>query len=411
MSTPTQEISRAEPRDPIAAATHGAPYAYYDRLVAERPIYRDPDLNLWVASSAEMVTSVLGSNFCGVRPATEPVPNALAGSAAGAIFQSLVRMTDGARHGQLKRAVVSSLAETNYAHFKDVSNQWARRLCGPRAAIDCGEGLNDFVFQFSVFVIGDLLGLVEEVLGEVAGYVDRFVRCLSPISTPGQIEEGKTAAGRLLEIFDLGQRSLCAGSSMRSGGGLLAALNTRANDNGVNDPRLVAANGIGFFSQAYEGTAGLIGATLLALANSAALYAEVKSNANMLSNVMAEVLRHDSPVQNTRRFLSSSGNVAGQDMAAGDAILVLLAAANRDPAANPDPDRFEPMRTDRRCFTFGGGVHACPGEILASVIAKAAVSRLLELRIDLAQVSSNFAYRRSGNVRVPVFGSGPSNYL
>jgi len=58
-------------------------------------------------------------------------------------------------------------------------------------------------------------------------------------------------------------------------------------------------------------------------------------------------------------------------------VLVVLAAANRDPAANPEPARFDPLRRDRQAFTFGVGPHACPGEAMATAIAEAGVERLL----------------------------------
>ena len=122
----------------------------------------------------------------------------------------------------------------------------------------------------------------------------------------------------------------------------------------------------------------------------------------ILGDFLAEVLRYDSPVQNTRRFLAEDGVVAGQAMKRGDAILVLLAAANRDPAANADPHRFDETRHDRRIFTFGAGVHACPGALLATTIASAGVAELLGRGVDPARLDPHPAYRPSANVRIPL---------
>jgi cytochrome P450 len=66
-----------QPATPIAAVTHADPYPYYAALVAERPLYRDDALGLWVASSAAAVRAVMTSELCRVRPADEPVPKAL----------------------------------------------------------------------------------------------------------------------------------------------------------------------------------------------------------------------------------------------------------------------------------------------------------------------------------------------
>jgi cytochrome P450 len=163
------------------------------------------------------------------------------------------------------------------------------------------------------------------------------------------------------------------------------------------------ANAIGFMTQAYEATAGLIGNTLRALSAQPALRASVAAEPARLESVIREVLRHDAPVQNTRRFVAEDGVIAGQRMAAGETALVVLAAANHDAAANPRPERFEAARADRRTFTFGAGPHACPGETLAVSIARAGIAGLLAHGLDLDALPAHPAYQPSGNVRIPVF--------
>src|SRR5262245_40231524 len=98
------------PQDPITAVTHPDPYDYYADLVARKPHYYDDQLKLWVAASAGAVTDVLTNDLCRVRPATEPVPEALLGSPAAEIFRHLVRMDDGERHYPSKQAVAAALA-------------------------------------------------------------------------------------------------------------------------------------------------------------------------------------------------------------------------------------------------------------------------------------------------------------
>ena len=121
----------------------------------------------------------------------------------------------------------------------------------------------------------------------------------------------------------------------------------------------------------------------------------------MLEQVVLETLRFDPPVQNTRRFVARDGVVAGEAMQESDAILVVLAAANRDPAANPDPDRFDPFRKDRRIFTFGAGGHACPGERLATTIAQAGVEALLRAGIDPNASPASSPIVPAANLRIP----------
>jgi cytochrome P450 len=184
---------------------------------------------------------------------------------------------------------------------------------------------------------------------------------------------------------------------------LLPILGRQARRAGVDDPDTVVANGVGFLSQAYEATAGLIGNTLLALAAQPALRARIGADPLLLPAVVREVSRHDAPVQNTRRFVAAAGGVAGGDMAPGDAVLVLLAAANRDPAANPRPHGFDAHLPERRLFTFGVGAHACPGETLAVGIAAAGVAALLDAGLEPKGLPSRLTYRPSANTRIPLF--------
>lgn len=374
------------PSNPVAAVTDADPYPYYAQLVERSPFDRHSGLGLWVAASAEAVRATLESDACRVRPLDEPVPKALLGSPAAEIFRHLVRMNDGAGHCPFKQAVSASLGSIDRLRLAQESERWAARLS------ETSGSANAFMFDLSSHVVGSLIGLPADRLTDAAAWMADFVRCLSPISSPQQIEEGKVAAGRLLELF----RSMLGRADERS---LLAALQREAGGVGRANADVIVANAIGFLSQAYEATAGLIGNTLVLLAERP----DLRHRAEALAAIVAEIVRWDAPVQNTRRFVASDTTIAGRDVKRGEAILVVLAAANRDPRANRDPARFDPDRPDRRSFTFGAGVHACPGETIAATIARTGVAALL-MR---GRVQTGFRaaphYRPSANTRIPVF--------
>jgi cytochrome P450 len=389
----TEHTAMALPRDPVAAVTHPDPYPYYASLVAERPVYREEALGLWVASSAAAVTAVLSSDLWRVRPPAEPVPRALLGSPAGDIFGHLVRMNDGPGHCPFKQAVSATLDSVDRIQAAEQSKTSARILSGELEPAADPRRLTEFAFRLPVHVVAGLLGVPPDRLRETAQWTDDFVRGLSPLSTLEQIEQSKTAAGRLLDLFG----SLLAG---RGTGGLLGTLAAQARRLGREDVDVIVANGIGFLSQSYEATAGLIGNTLLVLISQPAVCEQVAGDPGLLRHVVQEVLRYDPPVQNTRRFLAASGEIDGQQMKEGDAILVVLAAANRDPQANPNAQRFEMLRENRRTFTFGAGAHACPGETLAASIAEAGVRQLLASGLRVEELERP-RFRASANVRIP----------
>ncbi|MDJ0896331.1 MAG: cytochrome P450 [Alphaproteobacteria bacterium] len=386
-----------QPCDPIAAVVHSDPYPFYDRLVTRNPIAFDEALGLWVAAGAEPVRAVLTSELCRVRPVTEPVPVDLLGSAAGEVFAALVRMNDGPRHRALKPAVQQSLGAIDLARTDDLCRHWAESLA---AEVKGGGALQAFLFRLPVHVVGALLGLPEQTLRRTADLMADFVRCLAPSSTAAQVERGKAAAGELLDLVRARLYAPVAGSDH-----LLATLRRAAGEGDLDD-LVIAANGLGFLSQAYEATAGLIGNTLVRLGRDPELQSRVEADRGALRGLIAEVSRYDPSIQNTRRFVAEDGVVADRSMLAGDAVLVVLAAANRDPSANPDPDRFDIERADRVSFTFGAGAHACPGENLAFRIAEAGVAALLQAGLLSRRLPDPVRYRASANSRIPLLDDG-----
>ena len=298
-------------------------------------------------------------------------------------------MNDGERHCPFKQAVSAALASIDAAQAAQQSVRWARHLLeegGP-------ERPSRFAFHLPVYVVGSLLGVPGDRLRQTALWTGDFASWLAPGISPDQMQRGKAAAGHLLQMFrDL----LCSEE------GLLSALAREAKRIGREETDAIIANGVGFLSQTYYATAGLIGNTLLALASRPEILDQVSADPELLRSTIQEVLRYDSPVQNTRRFLAEEGIVAGEKMKAGDAILVILAAANRDPSANPNPDRFDIFRKERRIFTFGVGAHACPGEALATTIAMAGVERLIASGVALERLAATMTYSASANTRIPI---------
>jgi cytochrome P450 len=248
------------PTDPITAATHPNPYPYYAQLAAERPFYHDEGLGLWVASSVAAVEAVLTSDSCRVRPPAEPVPKTIAGSPAGEIFRHLVRQNDGENHCPFKRAILATLGGIDIAHVAHIARDRARVLGADLAPEQGGDALTGFIFALPVQTMAIMFGVPDALLGDVAAWVNAFVLSFSPVAAAAEIDEGKTAAGRLLDLF----RTLFGEADAGDDETLLRTLARHAHAFGRADDAIIA-NGIGFLSQSYEATAGLIGNALLAL--------------------------------------------------------------------------------------------------------------------------------------------------
>jgi cytochrome P450 len=379
-----------QPSDPIAAVVHADPYPYYATLAARPGLLFEPRLNLWLAAGAASARAVLEHADCLVRPLGEPVPAAIAGAPAGRVFAELVRMNEGARHSQPKLALQRALA--------GVDTQAARRrahLLGLALWRDRERGgggdLADWMAALPVSVVASLIGFADAELPAVAAWMGEFVACLSPLSDAGQLVRAHQAATALLASF----RVLLRHASARPET-LLAQVLAEAEAVGWDQADGLLANLVGLLSQTYEATAGLLGNALIARQRQTdAAGASVAGGAparddgpQWAAALVAAVSRDDPPVQNTRRFVARDCVVAGTPLLAGQTVLVLLAAANHDPAGAG------------AVFGFGHGAHACPGHALACAVAAGALQAAAELPLP-ARLA--WRYRPSHNGRIPLF--------
>jgi len=376
------------PADPVAAVTHADPYPYYAALREGPPLAWNEALQLWVASRADVVERVLQAHGAlRVRPMAEPVPRAIAGSAAGEVFGHLVRMNDGAAHQAQRPALQRALSGLDLAAVHATALEVARRVPERQA-------LADTLFSMPVRSVAHLLGFDDELLPRVEGWMRDFVVCLSPLSTAAQLQHASAAAQELMARFEV----LVASAAPRSATLLHGVL-----AEGTMPTRPLLANLVGLMSQTCDATAGLLGNSLVALVRDPALRASARTRDGLLA-IVEETARHDPAVHSTRRFAAETVTVAGTALAPGDAVLLLLASANRDPDFNEEPDRFAPMRARRRTLGFGHGMHACPGQALACTLATAGLETLLRRAPDLdAQGLRGWSYRPSVNTRIPLF--------
>lgn len=385
------------PSNAVAAVCHSDPYPYYRQLLAGPALCFDADLRLWVASRAEVIQEIFDNPHCLVRPVGEPVPRAIAGGDAGAVFANLMRMNDGAAHAGPKRAIGQALAGADLAVVADKTRRLAAML-EERHVLADGAALTCWMFDLPTCVVADLLGVGHAELAPVTRSVAEFVRCLSPLSTPEQLAGAQAAARSLNRRF-----AELARSASAAPGTLLGEVCRQAVEIGWTGQEAIVANVVGLLSQTHEATAGLIGNCIVALLSQPGLERRLRAEPGLAAALVREVASFDPPVQNTRRFVAQATSVAGVALQPGDVVLLLLAAAGRDERVHTQPDVLMLEREERPLAGFGHGRHACPGQSLALVIATAALQYLLARPVALGQARLGWTYRPSANARLPDF--------
>jgi hypothetical protein len=128
----------------------------------------------------------------------------------------------------------------------------------------------------------------------------------------------------------------------------------------------------------HETTTGLLGNAVQLLLARPDVLAAVRQTPQLLPGFIEEVLRYDSPVQVRTRLATQELPLGGQRVAAGQALLLLVGAANRDPQVFRDPDHVDIQRTPNHHLAFGEGPHYCLGAALARLEGRITVEILLE---------------------------------
>lgn len=375
----------------LQAAMQPDPYPYYSTLLQGLSLPFDTDSGCYLASRAAVIAEVLQHPAARVRPVAQPVPAALQGQRCGEVFASLLRMTDGPPQQQLKLILQRQLAAVEPSQLTGLCLAVLRQ--GGDRPFEL-ELLNKQMYQLPVRVIGQLLGMKAEAAGSAATAIADFVRCLPSHANGADIAAANHATAQLQGLIN---------ACLQDPASWSAALATAF---GPAAAASAAANLLGLLSQSYEATAGLLANSLIRCVLQPELAPQDPLQALLF---VREVSRFDPPVQNTRRFLAEDAVIAGQHLPAGATILLLLAAAGRDPQHWTKPEQFRPY--DRLCYrqgqtdlSFSQGVHQCPGRYLAEQIAATALLVLWpQLQAFSQSITVRWTYQPSVNGRLAWF--------
>lgn len=149
-------------------------------------------------------------------------------------------------------------------------------------------------------------------------------------------------------------------------------------------PRDMAGYYIIVATAGHDTTSASTAGAMMALANDPEQFARVKADRSLLPGIVEEAIRWTSPVQHFMRTAAENVEVGGQQVKAGDWMMINYVAANHDPAQFEDPRRFDAARSPNRHLAFGAGAHQCLGLHLARLEMRLLFEALLD-RIDAVE--------------------------
>jgi cytochrome P450 len=398
-------------RDP---AVREDPYEHYERLRTAAPFAGGAFAR--VSVHHDVCTDVLrsdafgqiGGNRTDGLPPVLKVALRLAGPRAtvGPIDPPSMLAVDPPEHTRYRRLVSRAFSARAVARLRERTVRIADELLDELER-DAADGRPvDLVARYAsllpVTVISEMLGVPVAMREQFLAWGDGA----TPSLDIGVDWRTHRSVERNLADLDAWFRGHLRDLRRSPGDDLLSSLVVAADEDGdgLTEQELLATAAL-VFGAGFETTVNLIGngtALLFAHPEQRRLLAEDPS---LWPNAVDEMLRIDSPVQRTGRRAKHDTSVHGVPIAAGELVLLVLAAANRDPKVFPDPQTFDVTRPNARDHVaFSSGIHFCLGAALARMEGEVALRALFERFPELGPAGPA---RRRGTIILRGYESMP----
>ena len=301
-------------------------------------------------------------------------------------------------HTRLRRLVSKAFSPKVVRALESDITGLVDGLLNQVAAAGHMEVIADLAYPLPVAVICRLLGVPIDDEAQFSWASALLAQGLDPfIAFTGQPQglEERMKAGLWLRGYLrdlLQQRRAAPGDDLMSG--LIAV--EEAGDQLTEDEIVATCNLL--LIAGHETTVNLIANGVLAMLRHPEHWSALSQDPDRSSAIVEETLRWDPPVQLVGRIAGEDMSIGGAHVPKGDSMMLLLAAAHRDPAANEQPDQFDPTRDPIRHLAFGLGPHFCLGAPLARLEATVALSAVTR-RFPNARISSDPSYRPNVTLR------------
>ena len=376
------------------------PYPIY-RQLRERGPLQLPDSNLMVFSSFADCDEVLRHpSSCSDRLKSTAAQQAIAaGQEARPLGTPGFLGLDPPDHTRLRKLVSKAFSPKVVRALETDITALVDALLDAVATAGRFEVIADLAYPLPVAVICRLLGVPIEDEPKFSWASALLAQGLDPfiafVGQPQGFQERRMEAGLWLRGYLrdlLRQRRADPGEDLMSG--LIAV--EEAGDQLTEDEIVATCNLL--LVAGHETTVNLIANAVLAMLRHPEHWAALGRDSSRAPAIVEETLRYDPPVQLVGRIAGEDMSIGGVDVPRGENMMLLLAAAHRDPAVTERPDEFDPTRATIRHLAFGLGPHFCLGAPLARLEANVALSAVTK-RFPNARLETEPAYKPNVTLR------------
>ncbi|WP_155375168.1 cytochrome P450 [Catellatospora vulcania] len=292
------------------------------------------------------------------------------------VLMNSIMFTNGDQHARKRRLITREFTARRVAALADTVTSQVDRLLDGIAELGASGAQVDFMKEFAFplpsNVIGELLG----VPAEDRAWFQPHVTAIGAVLDAGgdsKYPPADKAAAELSAYF----ADLVRQRRQDPRDDLVTLLSAAGEDEDTLTHEELLSALVLVFNAGFETTTHLLGNGLEVLLRHPAAAKRLREQPELAAPYVDEFLRLEAPAQLTTRWTAVDTEIEGVAVPAGSTVLVLLGAANRDPARFPEPDEFRPDRADNAHLTFSAGAHFCPGALLTTTEAQLAFPRLL----------------------------------
>ncbi|MBP2328618.1 cytochrome P450 [Kibdelosporangium banguiense] len=351
-----------------------APYPHHRRLRESGPIHHDPMGAFLLTRHADCAALLRDPRF-GHGKLVTARPDGSPQAQVGRPFLFL----NPPRHTRLRHLVGKAFAPPAVAMLRPRIERLVAQLLDDAIALGEVDLISTFAYPLPMMMICDLLGVPTEDHGMLQQWSHDLAMAFDPdfdfLQPPDILVQRDRAWSAFAEYFlDLAERR-----RRRPQADLISQL-TAVEEHGdilsqeelLNTCELLLVAG-------HETTVNLLGNGTLALLRHPDQLDLLRRDPRLAGNAVEELLRYDSPLQFIARTALTDAQFAGRYVLAGELVIALVAAANRDPEVFNDPDRLDLARSPGRHLGFGLGIHSCLGARLARLEGQIALTALASL--------------------------------
>lgn len=387
--------------NPLSSEFRADPHPFYHQLRTIEPVHWSPFLGFWVLTRyADCVAVLRDAKRFSADPRDLAIYEALMqGIGEQRPLMQMQRkwmlLLNPPDHTRLRTLVTKAFTPRVVENMRPRIQAITDELLDHVQTAGQMDVIADLSFPLPVIVIAQMLGVPAEDRDKFKAWTPDLARTLDPIISPEILDAGDAATLAFHEYF----RTLVEKRRQDPQEDLLSAL-IAAEEQGdrLTEDELLAT-AVLLLGAGHETTMNLIGNGLLALFRHPDQLAKLKADPTLIHSAIEECLRFDGPVQMTARTAVEDVEIEGKTLAKGQQAIIVLAAANRDPAQFAEPDRFDIARKDNPHIAFSHGIHYCLGAPLARVEAQIALNTLLRRMPNLRLQTEDLEWRETVTIR------------